>query len=195
MTPPLALLQTSANDPDWSNTRNSQYVQQIVQAQRHGNTCLPTRLGLTEQDYAALLHTYAATLNPFMIEPSPTAVECSALRQQLLDLRRDEWQDLVDLLLSHRLQQDESEIWLAHIVAAACMGSEHLWRDLGMQTREQLRQLLTDNFPELVRRNDKDMRWKKFFYKQLCEQEGGYVCRSPTCEQCPTYHDCFGDES
>ena len=34
------------------------------------------------------------------------------------------------------------------------------------------------NFPQLARRNTQDMRWKKFLYKQLCEQDGGYVCRS-----------------
>ena len=83
---------------------------------------------------------------------------------------------------------------MAPIVAAACLGGDHLWRDLGLASRQQLRELLQHNFPQLAQRNVNDMRWKKFFYKQLCEQDGGYVCRSPSCEQCPTHHDCFGEE-
>lgn len=163
---------------------NTRFVEQVLAAQRTGLTCLPDKLGLFTHDYQQLIPGHTAS-----------TTEQGQLRQQLLELRRDEWQDLVNLLLQHRAHRHASERLMAHIVAAACLGSEHLWRDLGMQSRDQLRQLLTHNFPSLVQHNDRDMRWKKFFYKQLCEQEGGYVCRSPTCEQCPTYHDCFGDES
>lgn len=163
---------------------NTRFIEQILAAQQAGHTCLPDQLGLGVDDFQQLIVGYTA----------PTT-DHGQLRQQLLELRHDEWQDLVNLLLQHRAHHHDAEIMMAHIVAAACLGSEHLWRDLGMQSRAQLRQLLTHNFPALVQRNERDMRWKKFLYKQLCEQEGGYVCRAPTCEQCPTYHDCFGDES
>ncbi|MFM8444786.1 MAG: nitrogen fixation protein NifQ, partial [Methylococcus sp.] len=33
--------------------------------------------------------------------------------------------------------------------------------------------------------------WKKFLYKQLCEAEGIYVCRAPSCGECVDYADCF----
>ena len=38
---------------------------------------------------------------------------------------------------------------------------------------------------ELLRtqRNTRDMKWKKFLFKQLCETEGIYICRAPTCDQ------------
>jgi NifQ. len=39
-----------------------------------------------------------------------------------------------------------------------------------------------------------DMKWKKFIYKQLCEAEGLYVCRAPSCEVCKDYDQCFGKE-
>ena len=116
------------------------------------------------------------------------------LRQQLLELRRDEWQEIRDLLLNSRRGEDTAEIWLTNIIAAGCLGGNHLWRDLGLPSRAALRDMLLHNFPVIALRNDRDMRWKKFFYKQLCEQQGGYVCRSPSCDQCPTYQDCFGDE-
>jgi nitrogen fixation protein NifQ len=50
------------------------------------------------------------------------------------------------------------------------------------------------NFPSLAARNDKNMKWKKFFYKQLCDAEGIYVCRSPSCEVCVDYAQCFAPE-
>ena len=185
----------SANDPVWIGQHNAHHLEHILRAQRSGRTCLPNRLGLSDSEFALLAQAIPGLQQATTDVLDTAAQSRGELRQELLEMRRDEWQDIVTLLLENRRQQDDSEAFMAHIVAAACLGSEHLWRDLGMDSREQLRQLLTDNFPALVQRNDKDMRWKKFFYKQLCEQEGGYVCRSPTCEQCPTYHDCFGDES
>jgi nitrogen fixation protein NifQ len=54
--------------------------------------------------------------------------------------------------------------------------------------------MLQYNFPELAAKNDKDMKWKKFLYKQLCEAEGLYLCRAPSCEVCIDYPKCFGSE-
>lgn len=175
---------------------NAAWLVQIVQAQRSGHGCLPLQLGLDARDYAELLRRHAPELAIPRGNPLPPQVqERSELRDTLLEMRRDEWQELRDLLLAERRGSDASERWMACIVAAACLGGNHLWRDLGMASRQQLKALLTYNFPRLAARNVKDMRWKKFFYKQLCEQDGGYVCRSPSCEQCPTYHDCFGEET
>ena len=39
-----------------------------------------------------------------------------------------------------------------------------------------------------------DMKWKKFFYKQLCQTEGIHTCRAPSCEVCADYQACFGPE-
>jgi nitrogen fixation protein NifQ len=39
------------------------------------------------------------------------------------------------------------------------------------------------------------MKWKKFFYRSLCELEGFVLCASPSCRECSDFHDCFGDES
>ncbi len=108
--------------------------------------------------------------------------------------RMEERQALIDLMLEHRAGLDRSEIWMAYIVAAACMGGDHLWQDLGLWSRVDLSRLMTENFPLLAAKNVKDMKWKKFLYKQLCEREGVYVCRSPSCEVCADYNVCFGPE-
>jgi nitrogen fixation protein NifQ len=108
--------------------------------------------------------------------------------------RRAERDDLLTLMLDHRAGRDLSETWMAEIVTAACMANDHLWQDLGLWNRADLSRLMTGNFPALAAKNVKDMKWKKFLYKQLCEREGVYVCRSPSCEVCMEYNVCFGAE-
>ncbi|WP_313054140.1 nitrogen fixation protein NifQ [Pseudomonas lopnurensis] len=170
---------------------NTAWLAQIVRAQRDGRSCLPKRLGLDAAQYTDLLARHGLRAAARSADDG-LRDERDALREELLALRREEWQALHDLLLSG--QDDHGEPAMAAIVAAACLGGEHLWRDLGLDSRAQLYALLMHNFPQLALRNTQDMRWKKFFYKQLCEQDGGYVCRSPSCDTCPTYHDCFGEE-
>jgi nitrogen fixation protein NifQ len=83
---------------------------------------------------------------------------------------------------------------LAACVARACLGDDHLWHDLGLPKREVLSDLLHEHFPLLARRNTHNMRWKKFFYLQLCEQVGVRACRAPSCGVCVNHGECFGSE-
>ena len=108
--------------------------------------------------------------------------------------RLDEVEDLVRLMLMGKAGDSPSEVWMAHIVAAGCMAAEHLWRDLGLWSREDLTALMRRNFPTLAALNVKDMKWKRFLYKQLCEADGIDSCRAPSCEICMDYHACFGPE-
>ncbi|MFC0669608.1 nitrogen fixation protein NifQ [Azotobacter chroococcum] len=174
---------------------NHCWLERIIQSQRDGLSCLPFHLGLDEQSYAALIQSHFPELaTQTSAGLGSLAHECSELREDLLEMRRDEWAELRDLLLGSRRGSEPEEAWLASSLAAACLGGDHLWRDLGLESRESLKALLLHNFPSLAERNVKNMRWKKFLYKQLCEQGGGYVCRAPSCEQCPSHHDCFGAE-
>ena len=109
--------------------------------------------------------------------------------------RLPEHDELRALLLRYRAQASASEIDLAEIIALACSGSDHLWQDLGLYNRGQLSVLMCVNFPKLAELNTGDMKWKKFLYKRLCEEEGIYVCRSPSCTECKDHDDCFGPES
>jgi nitrogen fixation protein NifQ len=106
----------------------------------------------------------------------------------------DEFEDLVALLLEHRSNDSPESRWLAYAIAACCMGEDHLWQDMGLPNRQALSDLLARHFSTLSARNTGGMRWKKFFYKQLCEREGAFVCRSPSCAECVEYSNCFGPE-
>ncbi len=108
--------------------------------------------------------------------------------------RCDEFDDLLELLLDHRTVDDDESRWLAHAVATASMGTNHLWQDMGLADRGALSWLMTHHFSALAMRNTGDMKWKKFFYRQLCERASLFICRSPSCGVCTDYAQCFGPE-
>ena len=106
----------------------------------------------------------------------------------------DEFGDLVKLLLAHRAAPTEVDAWLAYAVASASMGENHLWQDMGLPNRKVLSDLMTRHFPALAAKNVGDMKWKKFFYRELCQQAGVPICKSPHCADCCDYAICFGPE-
>ena len=107
----------------------------------------------------------------------------------------DEYHDLLALLEDHRADTSPETTWLARIVAMCCMGEHHLWEDMGLAHRGELSALIAGGFPALAAKNTNDMRWKKFFYKQLCDREGLNLCRAPICTECVDYAKCFGPET
>lgn len=109
-------------------------------------------------------------------------------------VRDDEISDLRALLMENRSIGSRSEAWMADIVAVGCLGKDHLWQDLGLWQRKDLTELMRAHFAPLAARNNRDMKWKKFLYKQLCEREEVLTCRAPSCAQCADYDDCFGPE-
>jgi nitrogen fixation protein NifQ len=151
-----------------------------------GQGALPARLGLSRDDFALLLQTYF----PLM------ANELMAFRDAAEHdpERLPEREDVLNLLLEYRANVDKSENWIAEIVVAACMGLDHLWQDLGLWSRNELSEMLAVNFPGLALLNNRNMKWKKFLYKQLCERDGTFVCRAPSCDVCADYQKCFGPE-
>jgi nitrogen fixation protein NifQ len=102
--------------------------------------------------------------------------------------------DLRDLLIEHRSRGTTEELWLAHVVARRSLGANHLWQDMGLTCRADLSQLMRRHFRRLAERNDRDMKWKKFFYRELCRREGVVVCKSPNCDICSDFAHCFGEE-
>jgi len=102
--------------------------------------------------------------------------------------------DLRQLLLDHRSHGYIAEEWLAHIIARRSLQPNHLWQDLGLTGRADLSLLMMRHFAPLAAANVNDMKWKKFFYRTLCQQEGVSICKSPTCDSCRDFVHCFGAE-
>lgn len=106
----------------------------------------------------------------------------------------DELNDIVQLLLEHRARADADSELLCHTIAMAALGDNHLWQDMGFASRKELSALMREHFPALVAKNVGDMKWKKFFYRQLCEAENVPICKSPVCDACADFDHCFGVE-
>lgn len=162
---------------------NDELFAQMISSQIGGAGALPPGLGLSQTEFSELLARYFPS--------SKLQVSCA---QNTADPRALERDDVFALLLEHRAYNSMSEQWLAQIVTSACMANDHLWQDLGLRSRDYLSLLMTQNFPSLAAKNEHDMKWKKFLYKQLCEKEGINACRAPSCEYCVDYLQCFGPE-
>lgn len=102
--------------------------------------------------------------------------------------------DFRDLLDRHRTKGTPIEEWLVSIIVRRCQAGDHMWRSIGLFSRQELTQAMKRYFGPLADKNIKDMKWKKFLYRQMCEDEGLSICKSPVCEVCPDKVECFSSE-
>lgn len=143
------------------------------------------RAGLNAADLAALVTTWFPLARSLAMtwtwhETSPGDDDVAMVR---------------DLLLANRTRDDETGRWLAAMVARRAAEPNHLWEDLGLRDRSELSRLLNRHFAPLAARNTNNMRWKRFFYRALCEDDGLVMCSTPVCSRCGDFDLCFGDES
>jgi nitrogen fixation protein NifQ len=128
------------------------------------------------------------TLMPPMIQgaraPGPAVTMSGVAMDEEVD-------DLVAFLLEHATHPGILAQHLARALAVASMGPNHLWEDLGLGGRDQLNALMQEHFTSLKVKNNQNMRWKKFFYRALCERAEVLICKSPHCESCEDKPICF----
>lgn len=144
---------------------------------------LTERSGLSLGDVAGLARQWFPQLFELALLPGLDAVD------------DDEAAMVRDLLLAHRSSEGDVGRWLATLVSRRAMESNHLWEDLGLRERPELTRLLTRHFEPLASANTKNMKWKRFFYRKLCEDDGIVMCSTPVCTRCQDFANCFGDES
>lgn len=101
--------------------------------------------------------------------------------------------DLVGLLLAHSTQKtiEPPVRWLAHALACACFGNQHLWEDLELEGRAAVSQLLEKHFAALHQANTEHLRWKHFLFARLGAALGIANLRPPGCHQCDRFAQCF----
>ncbi len=143
-------------------------------------------MGLSPDSFAALLDRYfpGASWEIGAASNALPAVDYPSFRM-------GEFDDLLALLLENRSDDAEHTVWLAHAVASACMGSRHLYSDMGLPDRQRLSALMERYFTALFLKNAGKMRWKKFLYRQLCERAEIKACPAPSCGVCTEYQNCF----
>lgn len=143
-----------------------------------GEGCLPDRLGLDTLPLRALNRRFFPGI-------------------ELPDLDAPRTQPLADqkalaMLIRWRGGAVRPESgWFADILARRALCPRHLWEDLGLPNRAALTALIARHFPRLVALNAQNMRWKKFFYRQICSDTGFSLCLSPSCDECEERTECF----
>lgn len=147
-----------------------------------GLSRMPAWLGLAPADFATLLGRRFPGVQSGRFDVAAETV-----------VRSDEYRELIGLFLEHAADNPEAPL-AAAVLAAGCMAEDHLWQDMGFWSRADLSAFIGRWFPALATKNARDMKWKKFFYKQLCNREGVYTCRAPSCAVCVDYALCFGPE-
>lgn len=163
---------------------NEHALASMLASQRCGEGGMPARLGLDPEMFARMLDCHFTGL-AWPVEPSATVWNVSSM---------PEYDELKSLLLEYRAPHVIEQPWWVELVIVGCSGRNHLWEDLGLFERRDLNLLLQENFPQLAAKNSRDMKWKKFLYKQLCEREGIIACPAPTCDQCAQFSECFSPE-
>jgi nitrogen fixation protein NifQ len=127
---------------------------------------------------------------------APEAASRLASEPQPAKIDFDEEEEQLRLLFQrHRIDDSRETDWLIDMLARRSMSANHLWQDLGLHSREELNRLIASRFPELFARNAQNMKWKKFFFRCLCELEGFTLCAAPSCGECSDYQSCFGEEA
>lgn len=142
---------------------------------------LPDRLGLARASLRALAARYfpAVALPDLDVERAPVAADQQAL-SMLIRWRGD--------------AASEQSAWWADVIARRALCQRHLWEDLGLPGRPALTALMNRRFPRLVALNAQNMRWKKFFYRQICADSAFSLCLSPSCDECLEKADCFAPD-
>lgn len=146
---------------------------------------LAERLGIAGDDLTALVERWFPQVRDAL----------SAGCTQGAGVDDDEIEMVRELLLAHRSTLGDDSRWLAAMIARRAMEPNHLWEDLGLRDRSELSRLLARHFAPLGARNINNMRWKRFFYRTLCETDGLVMCTTPVCSSCGDFNICFGDES
>lgn len=156
-------------------------------AAREAERPLSHALGLPRRELLALARRHLPERLPALATSPRLTDETGADALEEADLR--------GFLREHGARGTDEETWLAAIIARRSLAANHLWQDLGLADRCDLNRLFRRHFPALVALNAGDMKWKKFFYRQLCQREGIPICKSPNCESCVDVADCFGVEA
>lgn len=89
-----------------------------------------------------------------------------------------------DLLWRSSNRRTTLERHLACMIARRAQRPNHLWQDMGLQSRTELGRLMGRHFRVMVKRNSRDMKWKKFLYRVICRDEGLGFCTAPSCSEC-----------
>lgn len=95
------------------------------------------------------------------------------------------------LLQAHRSDNGDTSRWLSGILVQACLRPDHLWRDLGLNGRDDVTALLARHFPTLAAGNVHQWRWKKYLAYAAADLAGAPRSPAPGCPGCEERSHCY----
>ncbi|WP_275575337.1 nitrogen fixation protein NifQ [Methylocucumis oryzae] len=95
-----------------------------------GQGVLPDYLGLQNAEFEAMQQHFF---------PHCTLSHDAASAVQLDATRMLEKEDLINLLKQYRRDDNIETDWVIALLVAACLGNDHLWQDLGLWSRTQIK--------------------------------------------------------
>jgi nitrogen fixation protein NifQ len=146
---------------------------------------IPYAVGLDGDDLANLAATMFPHAQPIL----------ARLRGHAAGVPSDDEACLRQLLRGHTTEATALQMRLADMLARRCLRPNHLWQDLGLRNRRELSWLMARHFEPLASGNRHDMKWKKFFYRTICRDEGFSLCAAPVCSECDDFANCFDEET
>ncbi len=174
----------AVNDPFTAHVFACVLTIGLCEAAENGCSVAET-IGLNREQLRRLISAWAPAARRLInLDREPESAPCD-----------DEETQIRALLEQYRSDAAQETEWLIAIIARRAMQPRHLWQDLGLLDRSELSRLMTARFASLSARNVANMRWKKFFFRCLCENEGFTLCAAPSCQECSDFEDCFGDET
>ncbi|GLR45997.1 iron-molybdenum cofactor biosynthesis protein NifQ [Mesorhizobium amorphae] len=188
-----------AHDSGWSNDQQQPQIEREKEFDLHVLACVLSR-ALEEVEAGEATLTGATGLSRAelrdVLPGSFTAVPINAFAADKVgEPEPDPEEELLrGLLQAHARPGDQASVCFARIIARRAMRRKHLWQDLGLSNRAELSRLLATHFPTLAAGNTQNMKWKKYFYRKLCEAEGFSLCTAPSCRECNDFESCFGPE-
>ncbi|MDI4664513.1 nitrogen fixation protein NifQ [Xanthobacter autotrophicus] len=179
----IASSTSSAGDPFDVHVAAAITAVAFVEAEEDGRNPLEV-LGLEKPAFLDL----ARILFPAAVEALDRQVE-----GRVLTIEAEE-QSVRDILGIYSSDTGRLQTHFIAMIARRCQSPHHLWQDLGLRDRQELRALMTRRFEPLALKNRQDMKWKKFLYRMVCGSEGFSLCAAPVCSDCDEFHICFGAE-
>jgi nitrogen fixation protein NifQ len=169
--------------PDGMPPADRELLAGLLAVAVHDATDPAGALGLSADEFTTLCHSAFPAADPHLFAGRANARPPAANPE------------IFSLLLGY-VTADASPlaVWLAKALAtrAACPG--HLWVAMGLPERPQLSAAIRRHLPALFAANNRNMRWKRFFFKQLCDRSGGNLCQNPDCGTCSDHDLCFAPE-
>ena len=193
--------QVTVNDPVYAGLINSSNILEKADEDRHLFACLLAvavqdehktceALGLTDSDLSSILKKFFPCAERDLLQKHNKA---EFLKPPEIN------EEVLGILLEHVPttfgQYDNLvSVYLCHILAARAALPGHLWVAMGLFERPELTTAIRRHLPTLAEANSKNMRWKRYLFKQICDRNGGTMCKSPNCGVCSDYAICFADE-